>query len=93
MIVARYEEQAKEEFSHMDVHLDLNMTMIRRLIRLQQVEYLKEFQDIYKRPEKRLEPALVNQEQWKRDKTYLWHEDRIVVPSDRILTLLKWSHE
>ena len=57
------------------------------------VEYLKEFGDIYKRLEKCLERVLVNQEQWKRDKTYLWHENRIVVPSDRILALLKWSHE
>ena len=38
------------------------------------MEYLKEFGDIYKRLENRLEPALVNQNQWKRDKTYLWHE-------------------
>ena len=53
----------------MDVHLDLNMTMIRPLAGLQQVEYLKEFGDIYMRLEKRLEPLLVNQEQWKRDKS------------------------
>ena len=33
----------------MDVHLDLNMTMIRPLDGLQQAEYLKEFGDIYKR--------------------------------------------
>ena len=52
----------------MDVHLDLNMTMIRPLDGLRQVEYLKEFGDIYKRLEKHLEPVLVNQEQWKRDK-------------------------
>ena len=57
------------------------------------MEYLKEFGDIYKRVEKRLEPALVNQEQWKRDKTYLWHEDRIVVLSDCIPALLNWTHE
>ena len=75
MIRARPEELAKEAFSRMDVHLDLNMTMIRPLDGLQQVEYLKEFVDIYKRLEKRLEPALVNQEQWKRDKIYVWHED------------------
>ena len=93
MIGARSEELAKEAFSRMDVHLDLNMTMIRPLDGLQQVEYLKEFGDIYKRPEKRLEPALVHQEQWKQNKTYLWHEDRIVVPSDRIPALLKWTHE
>ena len=36
-----------------------------------QTEYLKEFGDIYKRLEKRLEPLLVNQEQLKRDKSYL----------------------
>ena len=36
---------------------------------------------------------LVNQDQWKRDKSYLWHEDRIVVPSDRVPALLKWTHE
>ena len=77
----------------MDVHLDLNMTMIRPLDGLRQVEYLKKFGDIYKRLEKRLEPVLVNQQQWKRDKTYLWHEDRIVVPSDRIRALLKSTHE
>ena len=53
----------------------------------------EDFGDIYKRLGKRLEPALVNQEQWKRDRTYLWHEDRIVVPSNRILALLKWTHE
>ena len=93
MIGARSEELAKEAFSRMDVHMDLNMTMIRPLDGLQQVKYLKEFGDIYKRPEKRLDPILVNQEQWKRDKTYLWHEDWIVVPSDRILALLKWTHE
>ena len=77
----------------MDVHLDLNMTMIRPLDGLRQVKYLKEFGDIYKRLEKRLEPVLVNGEQWKRDRTYLWHEDRIVVPSDRIHALLKSTHE
>ena len=89
MIGASSEELAKEAFSRMDVHLDLNMTMIRPLDRLQQVEYLKDFADISKRLEKCLEPVLVNQEQWKRDKTHLWHEDRIVVPSERILALLK----
>ena len=93
MVGARSEELAKETFSRMDVHLDLNITMIRPLNGLQQVGYLKQFGDIYKRPEKRLDPALVNQEQCNRDKTYLWHEDRIVVPSDRIQALLKWTHE
>ena len=77
----------------MDVHLDLNMTIIRPIDGLRQVEYLKEFGDIYKRLEKQLEPVLVVQEQWKRDKTHLWHEDRIVVPSDRIPALLKRTHE
>ena len=89
MIAARSEELAKEAFSRMDVHLALNMTMIRPQDGFQQVEYLKEFGDIYKRLQKHLEPVLVNQEQLKRDKTYLWHEDRIVVPSDRIPALLK----
>ena len=89
----RSEALAKEAFSRMDVHLDLNMTMIPPLDGLQQSEYLKEFGDIYKRLEKRLEPLLVNQDQWKRDKSYLWHEDRIVVPSDRVPALLKWTHE
>ena len=93
MMGARSEELAKEAFSRIDVHLDLNMTMIRPLDGLRQVEYLKEFGDIYKRLEKRLEPVLVNQEQWKWDKTYLWQEDRVVVPSDRILALLKRTHE
>ena len=60
---ARSEELANEAFSRMHVHLELNMTMIRPLVGLQQVEYLKEFGDIYKRPEKHLEPILVNQEQ------------------------------
>ena len=69
------------------------MTMIRPLDGLQQLEYLEEFEDIYKRLEKRLEPLLVNQDQWKRDKSYSWHEDRIVVPSDRVPALLKWTHE
>ena len=62
MIGARSEELAKEAFSRMDVHLELKMTMIRPLDGLQQVEYLKEFGDIYKRVQKRLEHALVNQE-------------------------------
>ena len=75
------EELAKEAFTLMDVHLDLNMTMIRPLDGLRQAEYLKEFADIDKRLDKRLEPVLVNQERWKQDKNYLWHEDRIVVPS------------
>ena len=89
MIGATSEELAKEAFSRMDIHLVLNMTIIRPLSGLRQVDYLKEFQDIYKRRQKRMEPVLVNQEQWKRDNPYLWHEDRIVVPSDRILALLK----
>ena len=63
MIGARSEELAQEAFRRMDVHLDLNMTMIRPPDGLQQVEYLKEFGDIYKRLEKRPEPALVSQEQ------------------------------
>ena len=69
----------------MDAHLDLNLTMIRSLDELYQVGYLKEFGDVYKRPEKRLEPVLVDQEQWKRAKTYLWQDNRIVEPRDRIL--------
>ena len=89
LIGARSEDLAKEAFSRMEVHLDLNITMIRPLDGLQQSEYLKEFGDIYKRLEKRLEPLLVNQDQWERDKSYLWHEDRIVVPSDRVRALLK----
>ena len=68
----------------MDVHLDLSMTMIGPLDGLKQVEHLGEFWDNYKRLEKCLESVLANQEQWKRDRTYLWHEDRIVVPSDCI---------
>ena len=62
IIGARSEELAKEAFSRMDVHLDLKMIMIRPLDGLQQMEYLKEFGDIYKRLEKCLEPALVNQD-------------------------------
>ena len=54
LIGARSEALAKEAFSRMDVHLDLNMTIIRPLDGLQQAEYLKEFGDIYKRLEKRL---------------------------------------
>ena len=72
MIDAESEKLAKEAFSGMDVHLDLNMTIIRPLDGLQQVEYWKEFGDIYKHLEKRQEHVLVNQEQWKQDKTYLW---------------------
>ena len=93
LIGARSEALAKEVFSRMDVHPALNMTMIRPLDGLQQAEDLKEFGDIYKRVEKRLEPLLVDQEQWKRDKSYHWHEDRSVVPSDRVPALLKWTHE
>ena len=50
MIGTRSEELAKEAFSSMDVHLDLTMTTMRPLDALQQVEYLKEFRDIYKHP-------------------------------------------
>ena len=93
LIGARSEALAKEAFSRMDVHLGLNMTMIHPLDVFQQAKYLKEFGDILKRLGKRLEPLLVNQEHWKGDKSYLWHEDRIVVPSDRVPALLKWTHE
>ena len=93
LIAAQSEALAKGAFSRMDVHLDLHMTMIRPLDGVQPLEYLKEFGDIYKRLEKRLEPVLVNQDQWKRDKSYLRREDRIVVPSDRVPALLKWTHE
>ena len=62
LIAAGCEALAKEAFSRMDVRLDLNMTKIRPLGGLQQSEYLKEFRDIYKRLEKRLEPLLVNQD-------------------------------
>ena len=89
MIGARSEELANKAFSRMDVHLDLNMTMIRPLNWLPQVEYPNKFGDIYKRLQKRQEPVLVNQDQWKRDKNYILHEDRIVVPSKRIAALLK----
>ena len=55
----------------MDVHLDLNMTMITPLDGLRQVEHLKEFEDIYKRLERHMESVLANQQKLKRDKTYL----------------------
>ena len=64
MIGSRSEELAKEAFSRMDVHVDLITTIIEPLDGLQQVEHLEESGDIYKRPEKSLEPVLVNQEQW-----------------------------
>ena len=92
-IGTRSDDLVKEAFSGMDVHLDLNMTMIKLLDGLQQVEYLKESGDIYKRLDKCMEPVLVNQEQWKWDRNCLWHEDQIVEPSDRILALLKWTPE
>ena len=38
MIGARSDDLAKEVFSRMDVHLDLNITMIRPLDGLRQVE-------------------------------------------------------
>ena len=60
MISVRSEELAKEAFSRIDVHLDLNMTMIRPPGGLQQVEYLQEFGNIYKRLEKGLESVLVS---------------------------------
>ena len=63
LIGARSEALAKEAFSRMDVLWILNMTMIRPLDGLQSAEYLKEFGDIYKRLEKRLEPLPVNLEQ------------------------------
>ena len=93
LIGAKSWELAEEAFTRMDVHLDLNMTMIRPLDGLQQVEYPKEFGDSYKCAEKRLEPVLVTQEQWKRDKNYIWHEHQIVVASERIPVLFKWTHE
>ena len=63
MFGARSEELAKEAFSRMDVHLDLNVTMIRPLNGLQQVEYLKDLGDMYKRLEKRLEPGAMEARQ------------------------------
>ena len=93
MTGARSEELVKEAFSRTEVHLGLNMTMIRPVDGVKQVEYLKELEDICKCLEKRLELFLAYQEQWKRDKTYLWLENRIVVPSDRIPALHKWTHE
>ena len=92
MIWARSEELAKESFSRIDVHPDLNITMIRPSDGLQQVQYLKEFGDIYKSVEKHLETVLVNHEQCKRDKTYLWHEDQMVVLSDCIPALPRCIH-
>ena len=49
LIGAKSEELAKEAFTRMDVHLDLNMTMIKPLDGLRGVEYPKNFGDIYKR--------------------------------------------
>ena len=51
MIGASSEELAEEAFTRMDVHLDLNMTMMRPVDGLKQVKYLKEFGDIYNRLE------------------------------------------
>ena len=52
----------------MDVHLDLNMTMLRPLDGLQHVEYVKDFRDIYKPLQKRREnhpdqPGTIEEEQ------------------------------
>ena len=92
LIGARSEALAKEAFSPMDVHLDLNMTMIRPLDGTPTIGVPTGVWGISTGAwRKRLEPLLVNQDQWKRDKSYLWHEDRIVVPSDRVPALLKWT--
>ena len=93
LISAKSEELAEEAFTRMHVHLDLNMIMIGTLDGLQQAEYLKEVRDIYKPLEKHLEPLVVNYDRWKQDKSYLWHEDRIVLPSERIPALLTWTHD
>ena len=93
LIGVKLEELAKEAFTRMDVHLDLNMTMTRASDGLQQVEYLKDLADIYTRPEKSLNPIVVNQERWKRHKNYLWHKDCIATPNERIPVLVKWTHE
>ena len=77
----------------MYVHPNMNMTMIRPLAGLRQVEHLKDFEDIYKRLEDCREPDLVDQERWKGDNIYLWGGDQIVVPGDRVLALLQWTDE
>ena len=50
----------------MDVHLDLSMTQMRPLDGLNNSEYPAEFGDIFKSLEKRLDPLLINEDQWKR---------------------------
>ena len=59
------EELTKEAFTSMDLYLDANMTMIRRLDAVHYAEYQKAFWDIYKHLEKRPEPFQANKEQWK----------------------------
>ena len=76
----------------MDVHLPLNMTMIRPRDSVRQGECVNECVDIYKRLEKHLQRVLVDYKHCNQDKIFLWHEDRIIARTEWILAPLKGSH-
>ena len=57
LIGTKLEELAKAAFPRLDVHRDLNMTMITPLHGLKQAEYLKEFWDTSKRLQKQPNPS------------------------------------
>ena len=39
-----------------------------------------------------MEPVIIDSEQWTKDKRYLYYEDRIGFPRERVPGVMKWSH-
>ena len=86
------ESLAREAFAQMDVHLDLGMQRLLELLQdLKFERYGKECSHVLSKVQAQLEPVIIGKEQWTKDKRYMYYEDRIILPKDRVPSVMKWS--
>ena len=74
----------------MDVHLDLNIQrVLEPLLNLQFEEYGKDFSHVLSKVQAQMEPVIIDNEPWTKDKEYLYYEDRIALPRERVPSVMR----
>ena len=93
LIGASSQAIAREAFARMDAHLDLSLQQLPESLQdLKFEQYGKEFSDDQPKVQAQLESVIIDKEPWPKEKKYTYYEDRMVLPKERFLGVVKWSH-
>ena len=86
------EALAKEAFLRIDVQLDLSMRTAGFLEGWCLTDYQSQYKEILHTLSTGLEPRVIDGHQWYKNNEYLFYEDCIVVPEERLDGCLQWSN-